>query len=91
MACGTPVIAWNRGSVAEVIEDGITGFIVETEEEALAAIARADKLDRRTIRARFEQRFSSHIMALAYSDVYTRSRSAVPRLPALRPVGTIAS
>ena len=52
MACGTPVIAWPRGSVPEVIEDGVTGFIVESESDAVAAIARARYLDRRRIRER---------------------------------------
>jgi len=50
MACGTPVIAWPRGSVPEVIEDGVTGFIVESEADAVAAIERARHLDRRRIR-----------------------------------------
>ena len=90
MACGTPVIAWNRGSVPEVIEDGVTGFIVESEAEALAAIQQVAKLDRRLIRARFEQRFGADIMALNYSDVYTRLLSST-RLTTLRPLETIAS
>jgi glycosyltransferase involved in cell wall biosynthesis len=72
MACGTPVIAWNRGSVPEVLEDGVTGFIVNSEEEALAALARVDTLDRARIRAEFERRFSSLSMARAYVEVYTQ-------------------
>ena len=55
MACGTPVIAYRSGSVPEVIEDGVTGFIVENEEHAVAAVHRLDRLDRRKIRARFEE------------------------------------
>jgi len=90
MACGTPVIAWNRGSVPEVIEDGVTGLIVETEAEALAAIDQVGKLDRRSVRARFEQRFGADIMALTYSDVYTRMLSNT-RLTPVRPLETIAS
>jgi glycosyltransferase involved in cell wall biosynthesis len=72
MACGAPVVAWNCGSVPEVIEHGITGFIVNSEEEALAAIARLPVLDRRKVRAAFEQRFTATTMARAYLDVYAR-------------------
>jgi glycosyltransferase involved in cell wall biosynthesis len=70
MACGTPVIAWSRGSVPEVVEDGVTGFIVETESEAVAAIGRIHRLDRRRIRERFEQRFTARRMAEAYANSY---------------------
>jgi glycosyltransferase involved in cell wall biosynthesis len=72
MACGTPVIAWNCGAVPEIVDEGITGFIVNSEKEALAAIARVAELDRARIRATFERRFSAHRMARAYLDVYTR-------------------
>jgi glycosyltransferase involved in cell wall biosynthesis len=72
MACGTPVIAWNCGSVPEVIDEGVTGFIVNSEEEALAAIARAPDLDRRRVRAVFDRRFGATTMARAYLDVYAR-------------------
>lgn len=70
MACGTPVIAWNCGAVAEVIDPGITGFIVNCDEEALAAIARVADLGRRQVRAVFERRFTATTMADAYLDVY---------------------
>jgi glycosyltransferase involved in cell wall biosynthesis len=70
MACGTPVIAWSRGSVPEVVEDGVTGFIVETEAQALAAIGRIHRLDRRRIRERFDQRFTVRRMAEEYVDNY---------------------
>jgi glycosyltransferase involved in cell wall biosynthesis len=70
MACGTPVIACNRGSVPEVIEDGLTGFIVEDEEEAAAAVSRLHELDRGRIRARFEQRFTARRMAEDYVEIY---------------------
>jgi glycosyltransferase involved in cell wall biosynthesis len=63
MACGTPVIAWRRGLVPEVIEEGMTGFVVESEAQAVAAIGRIHRLDRRYIRARFEQRFTARRMA----------------------------
>jgi glycosyltransferase involved in cell wall biosynthesis len=70
MACGTPVIAWNCGAVAEVVEDGVTGYIVESEAEALAALARVDELDRRRIRAVFERRFTAMTMARSYLELY---------------------
>jgi glycosyltransferase involved in cell wall biosynthesis len=70
MACGTPVIAFRCGSTTEVIEDGATGFLVETLEQAVAAAGRASLLDREAIRARFELRFSATAMARRYLDVY---------------------
>ena len=70
MACGTPVIAWNRGSVPEIVEDGVTGFIVSSEAEGVAALARVDALDRGAIRARFEARFTAERMAADYLAIY---------------------
>ena len=70
MACGTPVIAFRRGSVPEVIDEGVTGFIVENEEEAVAAIQRIGELDRRRVRARFEERFTARRMAEDYLRLY---------------------
>jgi glycosyltransferase involved in cell wall biosynthesis len=70
MACGTPVIAWRRGSVPEIIQDGVTGFIVDSIDEAIAAVARLGELDRRTIRKVFEARFSSSRMAADYLRLY---------------------
>ncbi len=70
MACGTPVIAFNRGSVPEVIEDGLTGFIVEDVEGAVAAVTRLETLSRAKVRQRFEQRFTSRRMAEDYINVY---------------------
>lgn len=72
MACGTPIVAWRCGSVPEVLEHGVTGFIVDNEDQAVAAIHEALTLDRRRVRAVFEQRFSSKIMANAYVDLYYR-------------------
>jgi glycosyltransferase involved in cell wall biosynthesis len=72
MACGTPVIAWNCGSVSEVVEHGVSGFIVGSEGEALTAIERAARLPRAAVRAVFERRFTATTMARAYVDVYTQ-------------------
>jgi glycosyltransferase involved in cell wall biosynthesis len=72
MACGTPVIAWRSGSVPEVIEDGVTGFIVDSEEEAVAAIGKVGRLDRQEIRRVFERRFTAKVMAGNYLHLYRR-------------------
>jgi glycosyltransferase involved in cell wall biosynthesis len=74
MACGTPVIAFNRGSVPEVVEDDLTGFIVEDEISAVAAVSRVSQLDRHKVRTRFEQRFTARRMALDYMSAYRRIR-----------------
>jgi glycosyltransferase involved in cell wall biosynthesis len=87
MACGTPVIAFNRGSVPEIVEDGVTGFVVEDEKEAVAATHRLSRLSRSAIRQRFEERFTARRMAREYLVVYRsliefealRSRVAVAR------------
>ena len=88
MACGTPVIAFRAGSVPEVIDDGVTGFIVESEQEAVEAVNRLALLDRRAVRARFEERFSAHRMAQAYDSHYRKlissgEHSTVPPTPRL--------
>jgi glycosyltransferase involved in cell wall biosynthesis len=71
MACGTPVIAYSAGSVPEIVEDGLTGFIVENEIAAADAIRdRLPSLSRPKIRARFEERFTAQRMAADYLDVY---------------------
>ena len=72
MACGTPVVAYACGSVPEVIDHGLTGFIVETDDQAAEAIIRANGLDRKRVRARFEERFSSEAMARRYVALYER-------------------
>lgn len=72
MACGTPVIAWNCGSVPEIIESGTSGFIVSSEIEALTAIDHVGKLDRAKVRDSFERRFTATGMANRYLDVYAR-------------------
>ena len=70
MACGAPVVAFDCGSVPEVIEHGVTGFIVGNADAAVHAVRRALKLDRRAIRAQFELRFSATAMARRYLDLY---------------------
>jgi len=70
MACGTPVIAFRRGSVPEVIEDGVSGFIVDDEAGAVEAIGRVGQLDRRSVRAAFEERFTVDTMAKRYLELY---------------------
>src|SRR6266705_265067 len=70
MACGTPVIAYNRGSVPEIIDEGLTGFIVEDETSAVSAVKRLSGLNRHAIRKRFETHFTAHRMALDYLAVY---------------------
>jgi glycosyltransferase involved in cell wall biosynthesis len=85
MACGTPVIAFNRGSVPEVIDQGVTGFVVEDATSAVAAVQRLDTLSRTAIRAQFERRFTSKIMAQNYVDAYTTLLRAQKR-PTLRQV-----
>ena len=81
MACGTPVIAYRSGSVPEVVEDGVTGFIVDGEEQAIAAVNQVGRLDRRLVRARFEARFAASRMARAYEGRYRELMRACAPLP----------
>jgi glycosyltransferase involved in cell wall biosynthesis len=81
MACGTPVVAYNRGSVSEIIQDGVTGFIVEDELSAVAAVGRLSQLDRGAIRGQFEARFTARRMALDYLAAYrSLMQVAEPRI-----------
>jgi glycosyltransferase involved in cell wall biosynthesis len=70
MACGTPVIAYAHGSVPEIIDPGVTGFIVNNQDQAIAAAKDIDRIDRRRCRQMFEQRFPARVMARQYLDVY---------------------
>jgi glycosyltransferase involved in cell wall biosynthesis len=70
MACGTPVIAYRHGSVPEIVEDGVSGFIVDEEPQAAAAIGRIGTLDRRRVREAFERRFTARRMAEDYVQLY---------------------
>jgi glycosyltransferase involved in cell wall biosynthesis len=94
MSCGTPVVAFNRGSVPEVIDEGVTGMIVETVDQAVEAVKRLDKIDRQVVRSTFESRFTVERMAKDYLEIYCnlpgvrlkktrlpRRRTAVPNSP----------
>src|SRR6516162_8011383 len=70
MACGTPVIAFKCGSVPEVVEEGVSGFVVETVNQAAAAVARVPSLDRASVRAAFEHRFTIERAAREYVEIY---------------------
>jgi glycosyltransferase involved in cell wall biosynthesis len=70
MACGTPIIGFRQGSVPEVLKHGVTGFIVETVEQAAAAVSQVGTIDRATVRATFERRFSVEVMAKNYERTY---------------------
>jgi glycosyltransferase involved in cell wall biosynthesis len=72
MACGTPVLAFRCGSVPEVIEDGLTGKVVDSEEEAVAALLEILSYDRRAVRRRFEERFTAARMARGYVSAYRK-------------------
>jgi glycosyltransferase involved in cell wall biosynthesis len=81
MACGTPVIAYNRGSVAEIIDQDLTGFIVEDETSAVSAVGRLSQLNRDTVRKQFEARFTARRMALDYLAAYrSLMGAAAPRI-----------
>jgi len=81
MACGTPVIAFNNGSVPEVLEDGVTGFIVRSEAEACSALRNIRGMDRTRIRAEFDARFTAHHMAQNYLKLYSRLIKARAKAP----------
>ncbi|HET9470047.1 MAG TPA: glycosyltransferase, partial [Usitatibacter sp.] len=83
MACGTPVIAYPCGSVPEIVEPGTTGFVVETEDEAVASVARLAGLDRAACRRAFEDRFTAARMARDYVALY-REVALQPRLAPAR-------
>ena len=77
MASGTPVIAFRKGSVPEVVQDGVTGFVCDNFEQAIEATRRAHVLDRRTCRQRFEERFTAARMAEEYIQLYRRLAARV--------------
>ncbi|MDE3036005.1 MAG: glycosyltransferase, partial [Nitrospirota bacterium] len=92
LACGTPVLAYRRGSIPEIIEDGETGFICDTLEDLTAAVERVSLIDRRRCRQAFEMRFTVERMVQDYLKVYeqviadesgSRARSQGPRTTAM--------
>lgn len=85
MACGTPVVAYERGSVSEVLDDGVTGFLAGGLEDAVHAVERVQALDRRRCREVFEERFSVARMARDYLAVYEQcvARREIGNVPAL--------
>jgi glycosyltransferase involved in cell wall biosynthesis len=78
MACGTPVIAFPSGSVPEVLENEVSGFIVEGEVQAVEAVAKIGQIDRRGVRARFEERFTAKRMAEEYVRHYAMLSTSRP-------------
>jgi glycosyltransferase involved in cell wall biosynthesis len=72
MACGTPVVAWRCGSVPEIVDDGVSGFIVDDMDAAVAAARRAAVMDRATVRRAFDDRFTAERMARNYVQIYRR-------------------
>jgi glycosyltransferase involved in cell wall biosynthesis len=87
MSCGTPVIAWPNGAAPEVVDEGVTGFLVRSVPEAVEALRRAARLDRMRVRERFDQRFSAARMARDYLAVYR----ALGRRRMLRSAGAPAA
>jgi glycosyltransferase involved in cell wall biosynthesis len=98
MACGTPVIAFRRGSVPEVVEDGVSGYIVDNLEDAVEAVGRLGALDRARVRHAFERRFTAERMAADYVSAYRallpsdarKIRPRGPRRDGGRPVSLVA-
>jgi glycosyltransferase involved in cell wall biosynthesis len=80
MACGTPVIAFNCGSVPEVMDDGVTGFIVNNIDEAVRAVGKLHTINRRAVRATFDRRWTSRRMAEDYVSVYEELAQPTRRL-----------
>jgi glycosyltransferase involved in cell wall biosynthesis len=89
LACGTPVIAWPNGSVPEVVEEGVTGFIVDSVEEGARAVGRVAWLRRQACRRAFEERFDAARMARDYVQVYRRLIQAGSGSAALAPPGLV--
>jgi glycosyltransferase involved in cell wall biosynthesis len=84
MACGTPVVAYDRGCAAELVDDGVSGVLVEDDVELAAqAVGRATSIDRTGVRRRFEQRFAATIMARRHLDLYADRLAFTPFAPEL--------
>ena len=78
MACGTPILAFRNGSVPEVIDDGVSGRVVTSMQEAIAALPEVLAMDRRRVRATFDRRFTAARMARDYVDLYERQVKSAP-------------
>ena len=78
LACGTPVIGWRNGSVPEIIEDGVTGFVADDMEQAVRGVEQITELSRWACRKAFEERFDVSRMAADYVDVYRRLKYLQP-------------
>jgi glycosyltransferase involved in cell wall biosynthesis len=85
MACGTPVLAYDHGSAREIVDDGVTGYVVAGEDQAVARAPDLLRLDRREIRRRFDRRFSATAMARGYLDLYADRLARYPYAPDLAP------
>ena len=87
MACGTPVIAFRRGSIPEIVDDGVTGFVVRNIDEGVLAVNRAAAVSRYRVRERFEKRFSVERMTRDYVSIYNRMvlKAALSRQAATSP------
>jgi len=77
MSCGTPVIAWPNGSVPEIVEHGVTGFVVDSVDAAVTAVRGIERINRAQVRRRFEERFSAARMARDYLAVYRSLRTRI--------------
>jgi glycosyltransferase involved in cell wall biosynthesis len=86
MACGTPTIAFNCGSVPEVMQDGLTGFIVNTMDEAVSAVEKIASIERAACRNVFEKRFTATRMAEQYIELFESMASDIPVIPEDIPV-----
>ena len=89
MACGTPVVAFARGAAPEVVDEGVSGFVVDDIDEAVAAVRAVDRLDRREVRRRFDRRFSATNMARGYLDIYADRLARSPFAPDLAQDNTV--
>lgn len=87
MACGTPVIAWRNGSVPEIVQDGISGRIVSSIDEAVDAVAEVIAIERATVRASFEARYTASRMAAEYVEVYKQLIERQSRRGSIAPKG----
>ena len=90
LACGTPVLAYRRGSIPEIIDDGITGFVCESLAEMAEAVERLPLIDRRRCRSAFEERFTADRMARDYVALYERiiEESTIQTAPKIRAIGS---